>query len=264
MELELQQAHAELNQIFQTASVGMRLVDSNFNVLKINKTFESLTGVEEAHAIGKKCHEIFSGPTCFTEQCSILRILNGKEAVESHVDKERPDGKRVSCIINATPFLGPEGDIIGVVESFRDITELINAQKAVASERDMLERILSHLHEGVSIINGEHTVEYQNEIFGDYFGDCAGKTCHSVIYGEQRPCEPCLMQAAVATGRIQEAGVPRRQKLRKSLHAGDGHRQSAEGGGAVAGCDRKAGRRGRHDARPTAGRIGRAGGRRGP
>ncbi len=205
MERELQQAHAELNQIFQTASVGMRLVDSNFNVLKINKTFESLTGVEEADAIGKKCHEIFSGPTCFTEQCPILRILNGKETVESHVDKERPDGKRIPCILNATPFVGPEGQIIGVVESFRDITDLVNARNAVASERDKLERILSHLHEGVSIISGEHTVEYQNKVFGDYFGDCAGKACHAGIYGEQRPCEPCLMQAAIATGRIQQA-----------------------------------------------------------
>jgi PAS domain S-box-containing protein len=205
MERELQQAHAELNQIFQTASVGMRLVDSNFNVLKINKTFESLTGVEEADAIGKKCHEIFSGPTCFTEQCPILRILNGKQTVESHVDKERPDGKRIPCILTATPFVGPEGQIVGVVESFRDITELKNAQNAVVSERDKLERILSHLQEGVSIISGEHTMEYQNEIFGDYFGDSEGKTCHAVIYGEQRPCEPCLMQAAIETGRIQQA-----------------------------------------------------------
>jgi PAS domain S-box-containing protein len=205
MERELHRANAELDQIFQTASVGMRLVDRNFNVLKINKTFESLTGVDEANAFGKKCHEIFSGPTCFTEQCPILRVLNGKETVESHVDKVRRDGKRIPCIINATPFVGPEGQIIGVVESFRDITELTNAQKALASERDMLERILSHLHEGVSIISGEHTVEYQNEIFRDYFGDCAGKTCHAVIYGEKRPCEPCLMQTAIATGRIQEA-----------------------------------------------------------
>jgi PAS domain S-box-containing protein len=205
MERELQQAHAELNQIFQTASVGMRLVDSNFNVLKINKTFESMTGVEEADAIGKKCHEIFSGPTCFTEQCPILRILNGKETLESHVEKERPDGIRIPCILNATPFVGPEGQIVGVVESFRDITELINAQTAVASERDKLERILSHIHEGVSIISGEHTVDYQNDIFGDYFGDCAGKACHAVIYGEQRPCEPCLMEEAIETGRIQQA-----------------------------------------------------------
>jgi PAS domain S-box-containing protein len=124
MERDLQQAHAELDQIFQTASVAMRLVDSNFTVLKVNKTFEHLTDVEEADAIGKKCHEIFSGPTCFTEECPIHRIVNGMETVESYVDKERPDGKSIPCILTATPFVGPEGDIIGVVESFRDITEL--------------------------------------------------------------------------------------------------------------------------------------------
>ena len=155
MERDLQQAHAELNQIFQTASVAMRLVDSNFNVLKINNTFERLTGVNETDAIGKKCHEIFSGPTCFTEQCPIHRIVNGMETVESYVDKERPDGKSIPCILTATPFVGPEGNIIGVVESFRDITELKKAQDAIESERDKLERILSHLHEGVSIISGE-------------------------------------------------------------------------------------------------------------
>ena len=204
MERDLQQAHAELNQIFQTASVAMRLVDSNFNVLKINKTFERLTDVEETDAIGKKCHEIFSGSTCFTEDCPIHRISNGMETVESYVDKKRPDGKSIPCILTATPFLGPEGDIIGIVESFRDITELKKARDVIESERDKLERILSHLHEGVSIISHDRVVEYQNDIFNEYFGDCEGKTCHATIHGKQRPCQPCLMKAAVRSGRIQQ------------------------------------------------------------
>ena len=205
MERDLQQAHAELDQIFQTASVAMRLVDSSFNVLKVNNTFEHLTGVSETEAIGKKCHEIFSGPTCFTEQCPINRIINGMETVESYVDKERTDGKSIPCILTASPFVGPEGDIIGVVESFRDITELKKAQDAIESERDKLERILSHLHEGVSIINGNYLVEYQNDIFSNYFGDCGGQICHAAIHGEQRPCEPCMMREAVKTGQIQQA-----------------------------------------------------------
>jgi PAS domain S-box-containing protein len=187
MEWDLRQAHAELNQIFQTASVAMRLVDSNFNVLKTNNTFERLTGVNETDASGKKCHEIFSGPTCFTGKCPIHRITNGMETVESYVDKERPDGKSIPCILTATPFVGPEGNIIGVVESFRDITELKKAQDAVESERDKLEQILSHLHEGVSIISGDHLMEYQNDIFDEYFGDCEGKTCHAAIHGHQGP-----------------------------------------------------------------------------
>ncbi len=205
MERDLQQAHAELDQIFQTASVAMRLVDRNFNVLKINNTFERLTDISEANAIGKKCHEIFSGPTCFTEECPIQRVINGMETVESYVDKTRTDGKSIPCILTASPFLGPNGDIVGVVESFRDITELTKAQDAVESERDKLERILSHLHEGVIIISGEYQVEYQNDIFNTYFGDCEGKTCYSVIHGLSQPCKPCLMKTALEEGRIQQA-----------------------------------------------------------
>ncbi|MEN8693139.1 MAG: PAS domain S-box protein, partial [Desulfobacterales bacterium] len=205
MERDLQQAHAELDQIFQTASVAMRLVDRNFNVLKINKTFERLTGITETDAIGKKCHEIFSGPTCFTEECPIQRIVNSMETVDCYVDKERRDGKSIPCILTATPFVGPEGDIVGIVESFRDITELKKAQDAIASERDKLKRILSHLHEGVSIISDGYLVEYQNDIFNEYFGDCEAKICYMDIHGEQQPCEPCLMKAAVDSGRIQQA-----------------------------------------------------------
>ena len=32
-------AHAELNQIFQTSADGMRVVDKDFNVLRVNETF---------------------------------------------------------------------------------------------------------------------------------------------------------------------------------------------------------------------------------
>jgi len=205
MERDLQQAHAELDQIFQTASVAMRLVDTEFNVLKVNKTFVNLSGVNEADAIGQKCYNIFSGPTCFTDDCPINRIVNHKETVESYIDKTRVDGGRIPCILTATPFLDRNGQVVGVVESFRDITELKKAQQAVESERDKLERILSHLHEGVSIITDGRMVEYQNSKFGAYFGQCGGKTCHESIYGMPQPCEPCLMKQAVETGRIQTA-----------------------------------------------------------
>ncbi len=205
MERELQQAHAELDQIFQTASVAMRLIDRDFKVLKINKTFERLASVKESDAIGKTCYDIFSGSTCFTDECAMHKIINNKQNVECFVEKRRTDGKRIPCILTATPFVGPEGDILGAVESFLDITEQRAAREAVESERDKLERILSHLYEGVSIINSNYVVEYQNDIFKKYFGHCEGKKCHAAIHGRQRPCEPCLLSSAVQTERVQQA-----------------------------------------------------------
>ena len=45
-------ANAELNQIFNTAADGMRMIDKHFNVLRNNQTFLTLSGVSESDAAG--------------------------------------------------------------------------------------------------------------------------------------------------------------------------------------------------------------------
>jgi PAS domain S-box-containing protein len=210
MESTLKQAHAELDQIFQTASVGMRVVDRDYNVVKINKTFAVMTGVSEANAVNKKCHEIFSGPMCHTAGCPITRVLGGEFRFETYVDKQRPDGQAIPCILTATPFTGPDGEVIGIVESFRDITQLKEAHEIIHTERDKLQRILSHLQEGVSIVNTDYTIEYQNEILMEDLGDCQGKTCYAVFRGRRRPCKPCLMHEAIRSGTIQNVEYERK------------------------------------------------------
>ena len=203
MEHTLKQAHAELDQIFQTASVGMRVVDKDCNVVKINKTFALMTGVTEEDAIDRKCYEIFSGPMCQTSGCPIKQLMHGKSHFETYVDKKRSDGKIIPSILTATPFIGPDGEVAGILESFRDITQLKEAHEIIHSERDKLRCILSHLLEGVSIVGPDYTIEYQNEILIEDLGDCRGKSCYTVFRGKSLPCSPCLMQKAIESGRSQ-------------------------------------------------------------
>ncbi len=204
MEQELQMAHAELDQIFQTATVGMRVVDSGFNVMKINKTFEIMTGVKEKDAIGRKCHEVFAGSMCATPECPMKLILAGKKAVDCYVDKQRTDGASIPCILTASPFTDADGKVVGIVESFQDITDLKHAQEAIRSERDKLNRILSHLTEGVCIVNTDYIIEYQNRILKKYLGECEGKTCYKSFRQTETPCDPCLMRTAIGKGKIQQ------------------------------------------------------------
>jgi len=203
MERTLKQAYAELDQIFQTASVGMRVVERDYNVAKINKTFGAMIGLPEEDAVNKKCYEIFSGPMCHTSGCPIRRVLVGETRFEIYVDKQRPDGKTIPCILTATPFTGSDGEVVGIVESFRDITQLKEAQEIINSERDKLQRILSHLLEGVSIVNTDFIIEYQNDVLKEELGDCRGKTCYATFRGRSQPCAPCLMREAIQAGRVQ-------------------------------------------------------------
>ncbi|MBW2412709.1 MAG: PAS domain S-box protein, partial [Deltaproteobacteria bacterium] len=204
MEQDLEFAHAELNQIFQTASVGMRVVDKDFNVMKINKTFENMSGVNEKDAIGRKCHEVFAGSMCGTTECPLNLILAGKKAVDCYVDKQRTDGTSIPCILTASSFTGSDGQIVGIVESFQDITDLKHAQEAIRSERDKLHRILSHLMEGVCIVNRDYIIEYQNTILKKYLGECEGKTCYKSFRQAETPCKPCLMLTAISSGKVQQ------------------------------------------------------------
>jgi PAS domain S-box-containing protein len=135
-------ALAELNQIFETAADGMRVVDKNFNVLRINHTLLKLSGVSEREAREKKCYEVFPGPVCHTPECPLTRILDGAERVKFDVEKERNDGVTIPCMVTATPFGGPEGELIGIVEAFRDISERKQAEVALKEHSDQLEAMV--------------------------------------------------------------------------------------------------------------------------
>ncbi len=134
-------AYAELNQVFQTAADGMRVIDKDFNMLRINETFAALAGINKDEAKGKKCYEVFPSSHCHTQSCSLKRVFSGKDRIEFESLRERRDGTRVPCIVTATAFRGTDTDdeLIGIVEDFKDITErkkleeqLLQAQKMEA------------------------------------------------------------------------------------------------------------------------------------
>ncbi|OHE59778.1 MAG: hypothetical protein A2Z47_13515 [Thermodesulfovibrio sp. RBG_19FT_COMBO_42_12] len=135
-------AYVELDQVFQTAADGMRVIDKDRNILRINKTFAALSGINRNKAMGRKCYEVFPGPQCHTSSCSLERIFSGEERVEFEAIKERKDGTKVPCIVTATPFRRTDGKLIGIVEDFKDITERKQAEEAIQKHREHLEELV--------------------------------------------------------------------------------------------------------------------------
>jgi len=155
---EIRIAYEELKQIFNTATDGMRVIDQEFNILRINTTFSRLTGISEDEAVGKKCYEVFGGPVCHTPNCTLTRVLGGEELVEFEVERQRSDGTRVPCIMRAAPIQGPDGDIIGIVEDFKDISEQklmqehlrVLPQKLLQAQEKARQRIARDLHDQIA------------------------------------------------------------------------------------------------------------------
>jgi len=138
-------ANAELTQIFETSADGMRVVDRDFTMLRANQTFCALAGINKDQAVGRKCYEVFRGPLCHTAGCPLTRILNGEERVECDEVKVRDGGSKVSCIVTATPFRGSGGELIGIVEDFKDISKRKRTEEELRESRRRLRELASYL-----------------------------------------------------------------------------------------------------------------------
>ena len=138
-------ALTEVDQVFETAADGMRIVDRDFRVLRANDTFANLVGLPKSEIIGRKCHRVFWGDRCDTPGCPLTRVLNGDQDVEYDADKVRPDGTSVPCIVSATPYRRPDGTIVGIVEDFKDISERKRAERDLQESGERLRELTAHL-----------------------------------------------------------------------------------------------------------------------
>ena len=142
---ELSLANAELAQIFETSADGMRVVDRDFNMLRANDTFCRLAGIEKQEADGRKCYEVFRGPLCHSPGCPLIRILAGEDRVECDAVKIRDGHSEIPCIVTATPFREPTGELIGIVEDFKDISSRKQSEEELRQSRRQLRELASYL-----------------------------------------------------------------------------------------------------------------------
>lgn len=203
MQDRLEYAHAELQQIFQTASAAMRVIDADHNVIRVNDAFVALSGIRREEAIGAKCFEVLPGDKCHTSDCPIDRILAGAREVKYPLSKSRSDGGVVSCLLTARPFLGAGGKPVGIVESFNDITALAEAQEELRGERDRLRHLLFQGPAGLAIIRRDHVIEFENATLVEEFGSSRGRNCFEALRGRSFPCQHCELELAIESGQLQ-------------------------------------------------------------
>ena len=64
-------------------------------------------------------------------QCPMAEVVSGKitEVRDGEVHIERPDGSRVTVVVNISPLKNERGEVTGAVNCFYDITERKRAEE---------------------------------------------------------------------------------------------------------------------------------------
>ena len=144
----LEESHATLETVLNSAN-PICMVNLDFEIIDANKAYYEIWPKQSATGEKMKCYESRPGRTCATSSCPVKLIKGGTEEVVNKQSKDFDGGETRDFIITARPFRDPEGRLIGVVESFQDITDQERAAAELMAEREQLNVTLRSLGEGV-------------------------------------------------------------------------------------------------------------------
>ena len=123
-----------LEDIFSSIADGLFTVDTDWNITYFNEAAQRITGIPAEEAMGNKCWDVFRSSLC-DGQCAIGKcIKEGGRIVNKPVFIIRADGTKLPVSISASPLRNSDGEILGGVETFRDLTEINVMRKKVKDQ----------------------------------------------------------------------------------------------------------------------------------
>jgi PAS domain S-box-containing protein len=131
MTLAKEQLQEHYQIILDSIADGVFTVNLDLCITSFNKGSEKITGIPREAAIGRPCFEILKSSMCETK-CLIRQTIQEKRPiVNMPVYILRPDNKRIPISVTTALLKDSKGNIIGGVETFRDLTVVDNLRKAL-------------------------------------------------------------------------------------------------------------------------------------
>lgn len=112
----------ELQDIIEASFDGIFVTDGKGKVTRLNRAYESLTGIKRSEIIGKAMTDLVRQG--YYSESVTLKVL--KSGHPESIVQEVKNGKTI--MVTGTPVLDPEGNTTRVVTNVRDVTELNRLQ----------------------------------------------------------------------------------------------------------------------------------------
>jgi PAS domain S-box-containing protein len=131
--------------ILNSIADGVFTTDNEGRITFMNKAAEEITGFSNKEAIGHYCFDIFRADIC-QSRCALKETLKTKkEIINLPATILKKGGQKVPISISTAVLKNERGQIIGGVETFRDLS-LIEELKKELSQKYTLGDIISKNH----------------------------------------------------------------------------------------------------------------------
>jgi len=155
-ERDLKRQTDRLERVLETSPIGITFVDPDGTIAHVNPRAEEVLGLSES-AITDRTYDDLEwkivdegGDPIPGDDLPFGRVMETGEPVFDYQHGiERPDGSERWLSINSAPLWSPDGEIAGVVNAIRDITERRERKRALRAERDRLSALFENARSAI-------------------------------------------------------------------------------------------------------------------
>jgi PAS domain S-box-containing protein len=110
--------------ILDSVEDGVFTVNANFEITSFNRAAERITGAPRDQALGRPCCDVFHSSVC-ENGCVLRETMRSGHSIQMRpIHIVRPDGVTVPLSISTALLRDPGGEVIGGVETFRDLSAI--------------------------------------------------------------------------------------------------------------------------------------------
>lgn len=142
---KLRQSRASLESVFNNA-IPLCITNKDFGIVQANNAYYNIFGHPTQQSEIQKCFDSRPSQECQSENCPLVKILQGETEVVLDMKKKDAKGQEKIFIVTARPFLDANNKIIGIVESFQDITKRKFAEDVKAELIEELQKALDEVN----------------------------------------------------------------------------------------------------------------------
>jgi PAS domain S-box-containing protein len=124
----------QTDEILNSIADGVFIVDTDWRIISFNRAAEAITGVPKDEALGSTCRDVFHSNVCDAHCVLKQSIQNDQPITNQPIYIVNAEGKEIPISISAAPLKDVAGNIIGGIETFRDISEITELRKQLTKQ----------------------------------------------------------------------------------------------------------------------------------
>ncbi len=194
MEKRLKESEKWLATTLRSIGDAVIATDKDGLITFMNPIAESLTGWKGEEVLQKKLTEVFNIINRDTRQPAenpvTKVILKGTVVgLANHTRLIAKDGTEIPIDDSAAPIKDDQGNLIGVVLVFRDITEREKAEETLRHSKEQWEQTFNTVPDLMAILDTQCRIIRVNQAMADRLGvtpdHCIGLRCYEAVHGQR-------------------------------------------------------------------------------